>query len=95
MVDNVRLTNELVSLLGKPLLPTATANVFVSQCGIVVRDKIPITVQEWNKPAKEDVVNFVHNRSKEVLWESLMSHFIQPVLETEALTKAMRLKVKE
>jgi hypothetical protein len=24
-----------------------------------------------------------------------MSHFIQPVLETEALTEAMRLKVKE
>jgi hypothetical protein len=32
---------------------------------IVVRDKIPITVREWNKPAKEDGVTFVHDRSKE------------------------------
>jgi hypothetical protein len=71
--------------------PTATTKAFVSQCGVVVRDKIPIIVREWNKPSKpEDGVSFVHDRSKEGLWEPLMSHFTLPVLETEALTEAMK-----
>jgi hypothetical protein len=47
------------------LLSTAIAKAFVSQCGVVVRDKIPITVREWNKPSKlEDGVSFAHDRSK-------------------------------
>jgi hypothetical protein len=49
--------------LGEPLLSSASAKTFVSQ--IVVRDNIPIIVREWNKPAKEDEVSFVHDRSKE------------------------------
>ncbi len=50
MADNVHLQIELVSPLGEPLLLAATTKAFVSQCGVVVTDKIPIIVREWNKP---------------------------------------------
>jgi hypothetical protein len=69
------------------LLSTAIAKAFVSQYGVVVRDKIPIAVREWNEPSKlEDGVSIAHIRSKKGLWESLMSHFTLLVLETEAPT---------
>ena len=95
MADNAHLPIELVSLLGEPLLPSMNAKAFVSQCGVVVRDNIPITIREWNKPAKADGVSFVEDRSKDWLWQSLMSHFTLPALATDELTQAMRLKVKE
>ena len=67
MADNVHLPIEVVSPLGEPLLPSASAKLFASQCGVVVRDSIPITVQEWNKPAKADGVSFVNDRCKDGL----------------------------
>ena len=38
---------EVVSSQGKPLLPETNANKFVHQCGVVVRDNVAISVQEW------------------------------------------------
>src|SRR5664279_2347992 len=95
MGDTKHLTIDAVSEDGEPLEPRKTTTAFVCQCGVLVRDNIPITIREWNKPAKVDGVSFVDDRSKDWLWESLMSHFNLPVLATPELTDAMKSKVKK
>jgi hypothetical protein len=89
----VHLPIEEVSRLGEPLLPIANAKAFINQCRVIVRENIPITIREWNKP-KADIVMFVSNSCKEELWESLMKDFTLPVLGTTALTDAVSRKVK-
>ena len=77
---------------GEPLAPKKNADKFTRQCRVIVRDQIPISVQEWNKPGKGDQgVTFVDERAKDLLWESLMSHFTLP----DHLTDADREKVKK
>ena len=61
------------------MAPKKHATKFVNQCGVIVRDNIPITIQEWNKPKKAgDGVSYVDDRSKDDLWEKLMAHFNLP-----------------
>ena len=61
------------------MAPKKHATKFVNQCGVIVRDNIPITIQEWNKPKKSgDGVSYVDDRSKDDLWEKLMAHFNLP-----------------
>ena len=71
---------------GKPLEPRKNATKFKNQCGVIVRDQIPISVQEWKKPAKRDRagVTFVDERAKDVLWNMLMEHFTLPDNLTDA-----------
>jgi hypothetical protein len=38
---------------GKPIAPTAHANKFTRQCGVLFRDNIPITIREWKKTKME------------------------------------------
>ena len=95
MAEDAHLTIEVVSPDGKPLLPRANANKFVHQCGVIVRDNVLISVQEWNKPAKVEGVSYVDNRLKDVLWDKLIAHFTLPVLDSIAETDAMRKKVKQ
>jgi hypothetical protein len=46
---------------------------------VIVRDTIPITVQEWNEPKKARLgATFVDKRSKKDLWMKLMANFILP-----------------
>jgi hypothetical protein len=45
---------EAIKSNGKPLEPKKNANKFTRQCGVIVRDQILISVQEWKKPAKGD-----------------------------------------
>jgi hypothetical protein len=46
---------------------------------VIVRDIIPITVQEWNEPKKTRLgATFVNKRSKKDLWRKLMANFILP-----------------
>jgi hypothetical protein len=53
---------------------------FVNQCGVIVRDTIPITIQEWNEPKKPHVgASFVDKRFKKDLWKKLMANFILPL----------------
>ena len=86
---------EVVSSQGKPLLPETNANKFVHQCGVVVRDNVAISVQEWHKPKKLEGVSYVDDRSKDDLWNKLIAHFTLPVFEDdEAKTIAMRKAVK-
>jgi hypothetical protein len=48
----VHLVIKAVSALGKPTHPKANATKFVNECGVLVRDHIPISTQEWHEPKK-------------------------------------------
>ena len=77
---------------GEPLEPRKNATKFKNKCGVIVRDQIPISVQEWKKPAKGDRagVTFVDKRAKDVLWTTLMEHFTLPDNLTDADLKKVR-----
>ncbi|XP_073367561.1 uncharacterized protein [Aegilops tauschii subsp. strangulata] len=67
---------EFVSETGKPL---QLISKFINQCGVVVRDNVPITVQEWKEPKKARLgFSFVDKRTKKDCWRKLMEHFILP-----------------
>ena len=74
-----RLSIELIAASGQPLQPSEHAIKFVNQCGVLARDYIPITVQEWNKPSVARAgVRYVSDRAKEDLWNKLMANFNLP-----------------
>ena len=54
---------EEVGTDGEPIAPDDVAKKFVKACGTVVRDNIPITVREWNKP-KHGGVTYVGDVAK-------------------------------
>ena len=64
---------------GQPIEPLRTKSAFVAQCGVLVRDKIPISIQQWLKPATEDPeVSYVNDMQKNDLWTELKSNFTLP-----------------
>ena len=71
---------EEVGIDGEPLAPDDVAKKFVKSCGVLVRDNIPITVQEWNRPSGERA-SYVGNIAKDRLFEKLMVNFLLPILE--------------
>jgi hypothetical protein len=77
--DNVKLNLDDFKDDGRPILPEANARTFVRQCGVVVRDGVPITMQEWIEPNNpKPGVKYVEKRLKDALWRQLMEHFILP-----------------
>ena len=49
---------------GEPLTPKNIANKFIRQCGVLVKDKLPISIQEWREPAKKRPdLTFVDDRA--------------------------------
>ena len=66
---------------GKPIEPIRTRDAFRAQCGVLVRDKIPISIQQWLKPKKEDPevsTSYVSDMQKEDLWTTLKANFTLP-----------------
>jgi hypothetical protein len=72
-----RFTIEEIAPDGQPIAPKRTKDTFVHQCGVVVRDSVPISIQEWNKK-KDPEVSYVQDRLKDDLWNSLMTNFSLP-----------------
>ena len=81
--------------MGEPLEPKKAAKIFVKQCGVMVRDRIPITVREWHKPKGAEASDYVAERYKDDLWNDLMAHFTLPEYDDDADTAACRDKVKD
>ena len=84
---------------GEPIEPIRTKNAFSFQCGVLVRDKIPISIQQWYKPKEEDPeVSYVNDMQKEDLWTELKANFTLPPEEDpekpvkEQLIKSCALK---
>ena len=65
---------------GEPLAPEDHVRKFVNQAGVIVRDNLQITIQEWNK-LKAAGVSFVYDRTKDMLWDNLMANFTLPLEE--------------
>ena len=60
---------------GKPIEPIQTKEAFAAQCGVLVRDKIPISIQQWYKPKDDPDVSYVNDIQKEDLWTTLKANF--------------------
>src|SRR3954467_14369760 len=54
---------------------------FTNQCRVLVRDNLPITIQEWNKSNEpgEESNSYVTDDAKDDLWQNLIAHFILPL----------------
>jgi hypothetical protein len=90
-------TFEVILPTGKPKLPKKVADTFKKQCGVLVRDHIPISVWEWivsMSPKGAHDSEYVTERYKESLWNDLMAHFNLPEYENEDTARELRAKVK-
>jgi hypothetical protein len=68
---------EVVGVDYEPQAPDDVAKKIVKQCGVLVRDYIPITIQEWNRPSSGGVP-FVGDVAKDKLFDRLMINFLLP-----------------
>ena len=79
MDGNQRFTIDEIEDNGRPIAPKEHARMFVNQGGVIVRDNLPITIQEWIKPKNVgDLASYVDERTKDLLWQKLIAHFILP-----------------
>ena len=89
--EGVKYNIEAVRPNGEPLAPKKIADKFVRQCGVLVKDQLPISIQEWKEPkTKRPGVTWVDGRAKEDLVKSLMEHFTLPDHFTEADVKKVK-----
>ena len=83
---------------GQLIEPIQTKEAFAAQCGVLVRDKIPISIQQWYKPKDDPEVSYVNDMQKEDLWTQLKANFNLPPEEDpekpvkEELIKSCALK---
>ena len=80
--DHERYRIEKFAQDGEPIAPKEVRKKFVKQCGVIIRDYIPIIVREWNKP-RVGGVRYVRNSAKQNLWKKIMVHFTLPVPEVD------------
>ena len=90
--EGVKYNIDAIKTNGEPLAPKNIANKCVRQCGVLLKDQLPISLQEWTEPSKKcPDLTFVDDRAKSMLWEKLMEHFTLP----DQLTVADVEKVKD
>ena len=68
-----------VSASGEPLEPIDNRRKYINQCGVIVRDIVPINLEEWIKP--KDVNNpatYVEERLKTLCWDTLLTKVSLP-----------------
>ena len=66
-------------------MPTAPRDVkakAIKQCGVIVRDCIPITIREWNRP-NAGGIRYVGDGAKDILWKKLLVNFTLPTPEVD------------
>jgi hypothetical protein len=93
--DGVRHDITHIEKDGKPIAPEKGAKAFIAQCGVLVRDHVPITVREWHKPkglvlsAEEEAQGlYIDDVAKDSILTKLMSHFNIVPEEGDAAEKA-------
>ena len=68
-----------VSVKGKQEKPEGIYTKYVAQCGVLVRDAVPITIAEWNKPKKANIgAKYLEERIKDTLWALILDSFTLP-----------------
>ena len=84
---------------GESIEPIRTRKAFFAQCGVLVRDKIPISIHQWYKPKDDDPeISYVTDRQKDDLWTSLKENFTllpeedrnKPVIEPRVKACALK-----
>ena len=84
---------EVDSNTGKPLQPKNNAKKFINHCGVLVRERVLISVREWKKRKDDPLISFVSKPEKDILWDSVTAHFTPPVGEDlRNLVKSWALK---
>ena len=79
MRQDERFTITAIARDGQPIEPIRTKDAFAAQCGVLVRDKIPISIHQWYKPKKEDPdMSYVSDMQKDDLWTELKANFTLP-----------------
>ena len=77
----------------EPLLPKNNAKKFINHCGVLVRDRVLISVCEWKKKKDDPLINFIFEREKDLLWDSVTAHFnLQAGEDLRKLVKNWALK---
>ena len=62
-----------VSEVGMPIAPKNITTKFVTNCGAIVRDNVPINYRDWKvKPTNKYMVP---NTQKDLLWNDVLKHF--------------------
>ena len=54
--EGVKYNIDAIKTNGEPIEPKNIANKFIHQCRVLVKDQIPISIQEWKKPAKDVLI---------------------------------------
>ena len=75
-----------------PCAPKATSTKFVTQCGVVVRARIPITTRLRKSSNLEEQQHAVPPHQKEILWRELKDMFTFSEGVDEELVKQCALK---
>ena len=74
-----RFTIKAIGRDGQPIEPLRTKEAFSAQCGVLVTDMIPISIELLNQPKKEELqVSFVKDRQKADLWKVLKVNLTLP-----------------
>jgi hypothetical protein len=95
--SNQKLSIDVIAPNGKPLEPNQHATKFINQCGVIVRDTIPITVQEWNEPKKAHVgASFVKKDPKKTFGKSSwqISFYLRSTPNSMMMVMKFRVDVK-
>ena len=67
--EGVKYNIDAIKTNGEPIALKNIANKFVNQCGVLVKDKLQISIQEWKEPkTKRPDVTWVDDRAKQKLW---------------------------
>ena len=95
MADGVRHDILEINKSGRPIAPEKSAKKIISQCGVLVRDCVPITVREWHKPkgrelSAEEAAQglYIDDVAKRSILNKLMSYFNIVPPEEDANEKA-------
>ena len=83
MGDHERYRIEVIDKDGQPIAPEDVKVKFIKQCGVIVRDYVPINVREWIKPNRPGV-SYVGPIAKDNLWKMLKVNFIMPEPEVNS-----------
>ena len=63
--EGIKYNIDAIKTNGEPSAPKNIANKFIRHCGVLVRDQLPISIQEWKEPkTKRPDVTWVDDRAK-------------------------------
>lgn len=84
MKEGQRVVIDIVDVKGEPMQPLECRRKFINQCGVFVRDMVPITCQEWHKRKDGSKTwTYVDDKTKDLLWEKILTKVTLPPNVTE------------